>query len=101
VKADASGLFLGPHKIQVRQIDDISGKTGDLSEFRNITIGQFSFVSVDLNKDDRIDISDWSIFLYNWSAPDNETRMKDDLNGDGVVDVTDFSVFLTSFQLGN
>ena len=98
VKIDGGKLFLGPHKIQVRQVDDVTKKKGDLSEFYNVTVGQFSYTSVDMNKDDKINIADWSIFLYNWSSPKKETKDKDDLNGDGVVDVTDFSVFLTSFQ---
>ena len=90
---------MGPHKIQARQVDDTTGKAGDLSGILSVTVGQFSYASVDMNKDDKINIADWSIFLYNWSAPDKETKNKDDLNGDGVVDVTDFSVFLTSFQI--
>src|SRR3989344_5867084 len=99
VKIDGGKLFLGPHKIQARQVDDTTDKAGDLSGILNVTIGQFSYTSVDMNKDDKINIADWSIFLYNWSAPDKETRAKNDLNSDGIIDVTDFSVFLTSFQL--
>lgn len=98
VTIDGGKLFLGPHKIQARQVDDATGKAGDLSEFYTITVGQFSYASVDMNKDDKINIADWSIFLYNWSAPDEKTKIKDDLNSDGIVDVTDFSIFLTSFQ---
>lgn len=95
---DGGKLFLGPHKLQVRQVDNATGKTGDLSESHTVTIGQFSYTSIDMNRDDKVDISDWSIFLYNWSAPNEEAKNNDDLNGDGVVDVADFSIFLTSFQ---
>lgn len=98
VTIDGGKLFLGPHKIQARQVDDTTGKVGDLSGFHSVTVGQFSYTSVDMNKDDKIDIADWSIFLYNWSSPNEETKNKNDLNSDGIVDVTDFSVFLTSFQ---
>lgn len=98
IKIRAGDLSVGINKIQVRQIDNVIEKQGDLSEIKTVTVGQFSFASVDMNEDKKIDISDWSIFLYSWSAPDNKTRLRDDFNKDGVVDVTDFSVFLTSFQ---
>jgi hypothetical protein len=91
-------LSLGPHKIQARQVDDATGKTGDISSVYTVTVGQFAFASVDMNNDSKIDISDWSIFSYNWSSPNKEIKIKNDLNNDNVVDVVDFSIFLTSFQ---
>ena len=57
--------------------------------------------NIDYNNDRKIDISDWSIFLNNWSSSDETTRKKDDLNKDGGLDIFDFSIFLASFQLGS
>lgn len=57
--------------------------------------------NIDYNKDRKIDISDWSIFLNNWSSSDEAIRKQDDLNKDGGLDIFDFSIFLASFQLGS
>lgn len=51
-------------------------------------------LSADLNKDKKIDIVDWSIFLSRWGLRDASVRATIDLNGDGKVDVTDFGIFL-------
>lgn len=86
----------GKHWLGVRQGKE-EGAMSDLSELRLVTVGQAGNASIDLNVDGRVDIADWSIFLFNWSSPNETTRLKDDLNGDGIVDVSDFSVFLSAF----
>lgn len=94
-------LVLGSYKVQARQVDPGSGKTGDVSETKTVRISSFPFANIDFNQDDQVNISDWSIFLSNWSSSDANTQMRDDLNGDKKINVTDFSVFLVSFQLSS
>ncbi|OGN01337.1 MAG: hypothetical protein A3G51_00570 [Candidatus Yanofskybacteria bacterium RIFCSPLOWO2_12_FULL_43_11b] len=96
---NTNNLMLKIYNIQTRQIDSVSGKTSDVSETRIIKVGSFAFANIDFNQDGQINISDWSVFLSNWSSVDSNFRTKADLNGDGKLDVSDFSVFLVSFQL--
>ncbi|MBI4050165.1 MAG: fibronectin type III domain-containing protein [Candidatus Doudnabacteria bacterium] len=44
----------------------------------------------DLNNDDRVNLTDFSILLYNW----NKFGGKGDINNDGIVNLTDFSILL-------
>ncbi|MEX2052616.1 MAG: hypothetical protein WD898_00100, partial [Candidatus Paceibacterota bacterium] len=91
---------IGKHRIQVRQFDSESDKTSDTSEAKIISISDSISSRIDLNRDSIIDISDWSVFLFNWSAKDEDRHFLNDLNRDGKVDLGDFSIFLTLFQLG-
>lgn len=45
----------------------------------------------DTNNDNRVNLIDFSILLYNWGVPKNPTA---DLNNDGQVDLIDFSILL-------
>ncbi len=47
-------------------------------------------VTADLNKDGAIDLTDFSILLFNW----NTNTASSDINGDGVVSLPDFSIML-------
>lgn len=99
--ADTSKMVLGIHTLKTHQTDSQSGKVSDVSEAKIIRVGSFSFTNIDFNQDNQINISDWSIFLSNWSSSDKNVSIRDDLNGDGKVGISDFSVFLTSFQLSS
>ncbi len=46
---------------------------------------------VDFNVDAKIDLTDLSIFLYNWGEPKDPRA---DFNKDGIVDLIDFSIML-------
>ena len=46
----------------------------------------------DLNCDNRVNLTDLSILLYNWNGPKNNP--KSDINKDTRVDLTDFSILL-------
>ncbi len=98
--ADTNNMPLGIHTLRTRQIDTPSKTTSDVSEAKIIRMGIFSFSNIDFNQDGQINVSDWSIFLSQWSSSDITIRLADDINGDGKLDASDFSVFLTSFQLG-
>lgn len=45
----------------------------------------------DLNNDNKVDIIDFSILLFNWDVPTNPAS---DFNTDGIVDIVDFSIML-------
>lgn len=47
--------------------------------------------TADANGDNKVNLVDLSILLYNWGIPKN---IKADLNGDGQVNLTDFSIMM-------
>ena len=98
---NTNDLALRNYKVQARQVDSGSGKIGDVSETKLVRISSFSFAHIDFNQDSKINVSDWSIFLSNWSSSDAGIHMRDDLNGDKKIDISDLSVFLASFQLSS
>lgn len=100
IYADTNNMSLGIHTLRTRQIDTPSKTISDVSEAKIIRIGVFSFSNIDFNQDGQINVSDWSLFLSQWSSADPAVRIADDINGDSRLDASDFSVFLTSFQLG-
>lgn len=76
----SSGLFSN-----LSQVIDLIVKTGLVAQ--PLPLGP----RPDLNDDERVDLIDLSILLYNWGEPKNARA---DLNGDRVVDLVDFSIML-------
>lgn len=93
---DTAPIAIGDHSVRAKaQI-----KTGEQSEFsetkffRVVKSGAHAAPGTclaDLNDDNRADITDLSILLYNWGVPKNARA---DYNKDGRVDIIDFSILL-------
>jgi hypothetical protein len=47
----------------------------------------------DINKDNKVNLTDLSIMLFNWKTSDPTA----DINGDGTVNLTDFSILLVNW----
>ncbi|MBU6141885.1 hypothetical protein KGO95_02045 [Patescibacteria group bacterium] len=88
---------IGSHTIQARQTA-ASGQVSDLSPAASFTVSSLPFPKADLNGDNVINITDWSIFLYRWSSTDPALHSAIDMNGDGKVDITDLSIFLSALR---
>jgi hypothetical protein len=69
----------------------------DFSIRRSAVVSQLFTPIADLNGDDKVDISDWSIFLAEYGSPGGAGGSLD-LNGDGKVDITDFSIFIRTIR---
>ncbi|MCK5538748.1 MAG: hypothetical protein KAI79_18125, partial [Bacteroidales bacterium] len=67
-----------------------SGFSKSISFFVGTVGGEAVCAEADLNHDDRVNITDFSILLYHWGT-DNECA---DQNQNGVVDLIDFSVMM-------
>ena len=93
-----SELSLGVHTIQVRQ-KDRSGKTSDFSLKRTFVVSKLFFPETDLNNDDKINISDWSVFLSLFHSENKEQKMRLDFNEDGKVNLSDFGIFIKTVRL--
>ncbi|KKU47565.1 hypothetical protein A3H10_02095 [Candidatus Uhrbacteria bacterium RIFCSPLOWO2_12_FULL_46_10] len=93
---DTAPLDLGDHAVRAKA-QALTGEQSEFSEtkfFRVIPKGAHGTPGscpADLNDDNRVDITDLSILLYNWGTPKN-TRA--DYNKDGRVDIVDFSILL-------
>jgi len=94
---DTSELSFGEHVIRTRQ-KRTSDKTSDFSLKKTFVVSKLFFPEVDFNNDDKVDISDLSIFLPLWKSENKEEKMRLDFNGDGKVDISDFSVFLRTIK---
>jgi hypothetical protein len=44
----------------------------------------------DINGDNKVNLTDFSILLFNWNTTDPDA----DINQDGIVNLTDFSILL-------
>lgn len=97
---DTTSLSAGNHSARVRQVagtdeDPDSIRTSNFSPYRVFRVGTCC-IQTDFNGDNKVNIIDWSIFLFHWGSENKSLRARIDLNGDGRVDVADFSLFLLS-----
>lgn len=90
------GLAKGTYEVKARSL--ISAR--DASNFSPVIyvgIGQDPIVDfskrADLNKDGKVNLTDFSILLFNWKGSDATA----DINQDGTVNLTDFSIMLSNW----
>ncbi|MFA5854196.1 MAG: dockerin type I domain-containing protein [Patescibacteria group bacterium] len=90
-------LEYGKHAIRTRQVAADGVKSGD-SVPKTLNVSRVLNARTDLNEDTKVDIADWSIFLYRWRSADESLRALLDMNSDGEVDVSDFSIFIRTIR---
>lgn len=88
----------GNHNIRTKQILN-DGRESDFSKGHTIKISSLILPEADFNEDEKIDIADWSVFLFKWGSSDNNIRSILDFDKDGNINISDFSIFLESFIL--
>lgn len=108
VQADQNGFYkfvlktelfrIGEHQARVRQ-EDSKGILSEFSYPKVFKVSSLALPEADFNSDNRINIADWSIFLFRWGSDDPSLRSKIDLNNDDKVNIFDFSVFLRSIRI--
>lgn len=93
---DTTPFELGDHTVRSK-VQTVNGEQSEFSEVKSFRIippgarGTPGSCTADLNGDNRADIIDLSILLYNWGVPKNSAA---DFNKDSRVDVVDFSILL-------
>lgn len=107
--ADASGFYRlaintqnlsqGSHTARVRQSDTSLGVESDWSISSSFIISTSAKIKADFNKDGKVSIADWSIFLFRWGSRDQKLRSEIDMDGNGKIDVIDLSIFLKTIQI--
>lgn len=91
-------LAVGAHYARVRQVAK-DGKKSDWSQTKSFKKSLLLALKADFNSDGKVNITDWSIFLFRWGSPDQKLRSTVDLDGNGKIDVIDLSIFLKTIQL--
>lgn len=89
------GLEQGTYRLQA-QSETESGTVSDSNSAELIGVGEEptpAAGSSDLNNDDAVNLTDFSILLFNWGTSAAEA----DINADGTVDLTDFSIMLSNW----
>ncbi|MDD4761651.1 MAG: fibronectin type III domain-containing protein [Candidatus Pacebacteria bacterium] len=107
IKADATGIYsydfkekweAGNYEIKTRQID----KNKRESQFSLTEIFRVSSLEnprADFNNDNKINLTDWSVFLFRWGSKETANRKLIDLNEDGLINMSDFSLFLRAVEI--
>ena len=92
---DTSRLEEGVHSARAKVSTD-DGLLSTFSQTKLFGVGvpisaETAIQTSDLNSDQKINLIDFSIILYNWGTPKNSAA---DLNNDGKVNLIDFSIML-------
>ena len=89
---DTAILSEGSHTTKAKS--SLAGLMSTFSQIVSFNIGQAIarlIKKADTNRDDRVDLTDFSILLFNWGQP---TNLATDYNSDGRVNIVDFSIML-------
>jgi len=91
-------LDFGEHYVRVRQINQFGRESG-FSFPRAFKVSPLELPKADFNNDSKVDLTDWSIFLFRWGSEDESLKSKIDMNNDGNIDIADFSIFLKTMKI--
>ncbi|MBI5222058.1 MAG: DUF5011 domain-containing protein [Candidatus Magasanikbacteria bacterium] len=91
-------LAVGTHYARVRQVAQ-NAKKSDFSQTKSFKKSLLLALKADFNSDGKVNITDWSVFLFRWGSQDTKLHSSADLDGNGKVDVIDLSIFLKTIQL--
>ncbi|MFC1731822.1 fibronectin type III domain-containing protein [candidate division KSB1 bacterium] len=94
---NVTGLSVDTHYVRVRVVDSVNDAYSAFSSPRAFKITSLSFPEADFNKDDKVNITDWSIFLSKWGSEGDKSSI--DFNKDGMVNVSDLSIFLRAINI--
>jgi hypothetical protein len=95
VSLETTGLQNGTYKARARATQGTTLTTG-FSSYVLYGVGQTAErpTSADLNRDTRVNLTDFSILLFWWNTNGGTSDPPADINSDGRVTLTDFSILL-------
>lgn len=96
VTVPTSGFTNGTYKARARSAQAAGGITTNFSNYTFYGVGQAAArpTSADLNRDGRVNLTDFSILLFWWNTDGGTSDPSADINGDARVNLTDFSILL-------
>lgn len=91
-------LDFGNYRVRTKQIISEENRESDFSLTNTLVVSRLVLPKADLSGDGRVDIKDWSIFLFHWTSKDMTQKKIIDFNEDGKVDISDFSIFVRNIR---
>jgi len=91
-----AGFTVGAYKVRVKA-NGANGTIGtNFSDYILYGVGQqvISVRPADLNRDGKVNLTDFSILLFWWNTNGGTSDPPADINGDGKVNLSDFSILL-------
>ena len=88
----------GTHYLMVKQLTTAL-RSSDFSIPLAFKVSLLQIPKADFDNDNRVTITDWSIFLFRWAGANLELKSKIDLDSNGKVDIHDFSIFLRAVKI--
>jgi hypothetical protein len=97
LQIDTNGFSNGTYKIRAKakQLTGLLLET-NFSDYTFYGVGQAADVPLnpDLNRDGKVNLTDFSILLFWWGGNGGNSNPPADINRDGKVNLTDFSILL-------
>jgi|GEM_PF-413791 len=95
VSVDTTGYQSGTYKARAK-VATQDGIVSSFSAYTTYGVGQSATKTLnsDLNRDGKVNLTDFSILLFWWSTNGGTSDPSADINTDGKVNLTDFSILL-------
>ncbi len=92
---NTSSFINGTYQVRARA-EQTDGDETTFSDYTFFGVGQEADVplNTDLNRDGRVNLTDFSILLFWWNSNGGDSDPPADINRDGSVSLTDFSILL-------
>jgi hypothetical protein len=92
---NTNNFTTGTYQVRAKSTQT-SGASTNFSQFTFYGVGQEADVplNADLNRDGRVNLTDFSILLFWWNSNGGASDPPADINRDGRVTLTDFSILL-------
>ena len=92
---DTGSFSQGTYEVRAKS-EQAGGAQTAFSEYTYYGVGQEADVplNTDLNRDGRVNLTDFSILLFWWNGNGGDSDPPADINRDGRVNLTDFSILL-------
>lgn len=89
------GFSKGTYKVRAKAKQE-GGVSTNFSGYTYYGVGEAAAVprSSDLNRDKKVNLTDFSILLFWWNSNGGASNPPADINGDGKVSLTDFSIMI-------
>lgn len=90
-----AGFSQGTYKVKAKAKQE-DGTETNYSDYTYYGVGQTaeSPLTADLNRDGKVNLTDFSILLFHWGSSGGSSDPPADINRDGNVSLTDFSIML-------
>lgn len=92
---DTGGFSKGTYQVRAKAVQS-GGASTNFSDYTYYGVGEDADVplNADLNRDGRVNLTDFSILLFWWNSNGGDSDPPADINRDGRVNLTDFSILL-------